>query len=106
MRIPIVILLMASASTPVVALDAEKQNLEQGRNAALSDGRFELEVTQMQQVPTSLDGRFRLDSGFDPEATRPVSDGRYALTSELRSKSVLGDCAPVGLIFANGFEGP
>lgn len=105
MRILMVTLLMAWASTPAVALDAEKQRLEQSHEAALSDGRFDLDVMQLQEVPTSADGRFKLDSGLDPQATRPVSDGRYTLSSDLRSKSALLVCGPqAALIFANGFE--
>lgn len=107
MRIPLVIFLVAWAGAPAFAYDAEKEKLEQGQDAALSDGRFELEVTQMPSVPMSLDGRFKLDSGFDPEATQPVSDGRYTLASELRSKSTFGACnAQPENIFANSFEGP
>jgi len=107
MRIPMVILLMTWASTPVIALDAEKQKLEQGQDAALSDGRFELDVTQMQRVPTSADGRFKLDSGFDPQASRPVSDARYTLHSVMQSKAATLACGPLAeAIFSNGFEGP
>lgn len=104
MRILIVTLLMAWASVPALAFDAEKHRLE-GGEAALSDGRFELKVTRMQEAPTSPDGRFTLDSGLDPEASRTVSDGRYTLSSDLQSKSALLTCGPQPeLVFSDGFE--
>lgn len=105
MRLLMVALLMAWASTPAVALDAEKERLGQGREAALGDGRFDLSMTQMAEVPASPDGRFELDSGFDPQATSAVSDGRYTLSSDLRSKAAPLTCGShPDLLFSNGFE--
>jgi len=96
-------LLIGSGQT--LALDAAKQAMEDAHLPSISDGRFALELRLVRSVPSSADGRFTLNSDFDPPAIQAPSDGRYTLNSTLVSKVGLGACGTsLPEIFRNGFE--
>ena len=105
MRILMMTLLLATTSGALHAADPEKGDAESGARSALTDGHFELSMTQMRAIPVSTDRRFSMDSGFDQQPANPVGDGRFELKSTLHTKSALATCGGVNdLIFANGFD--